>query len=39
MRLLPELKKINGGNIGSTSDIYSVDLADNVTNKLIFWTK
>ena len=35
--IIAELKKINGGNIGDTTDKYSVDLADNVTNKLIFW--
>ena len=35
--IITELKKINGGNIAGSSDTYSVDLADNVTNKLIFW--
>ena len=35
--IIAELKKINGGNIYNTTEKYSVDLADNVTNKLIFW--
>jgi hypothetical protein len=34
--IITELKKINGGNIAG-GGTYSVDLANNITNKLIFW--
>ena len=35
--IITELKKIDGGNIVGYTTQYSVDLAENVTNKLIFW--